>query len=47
MGFAKSAANRVVFMSDGALVEQDAPEAFFAAPKTQRARDFLAQVLSH
>ncbi len=47
MGFAKSAAHRVVFMSDGALVEQAAPVDFFAAPKTQRARDFLAQVLSH
>jgi glutamate transport system ATP-binding protein len=47
MGFARSAAHRVVFMSDGALVEQAAPDEFFASPKTQRARDFLAQVLSH
>jgi glutamate transport system ATP-binding protein len=47
MGFARSAAHRVIFMADGALVEQGEPHAFFDAPRTARARDFLAQVLSH
>jgi glutamate transport system ATP-binding protein len=47
MGFARSAAHRVIFMADGALVEQGEPHAFFDGPQTARARDFLAQVLSH
>jgi glutamate transport system ATP-binding protein len=47
MGFAKSAANRVIFMADGRLVEDDTPAEFFSAPKTERARDFLAKVLTH
>ncbi|MFL6110365.1 MAG: amino acid ABC transporter ATP-binding protein, partial [Catenulispora sp.] len=45
--FARSAADRVVFMADGALVEEGAPEEFFTSPKTDRARDFLAKVLHH
>ncbi|NUP53785.1 MAG: amino acid ABC transporter ATP-binding protein [Catenulispora sp.] len=47
MGFARSAADRVVFMADGVLVEESAPEDFFTAPSSERARDFLAKVLHH
>ena len=47
MGFARSAADRIVFMADGALVEQSSPEEFFTAPKSTRAQDFLAKVLQH
>ncbi|MEU4687955.1 amino acid ABC transporter ATP-binding protein [Actinoplanes sp. NPDC023714] len=47
MGFARHAANRVVFMADGQLVEQAAPEEFFANPKSERARDFLSKILTH
>jgi glutamate transport system ATP-binding protein len=47
MGFARRAADRVVFMADGALVEQAPPEQFFSAPQSERAKDFLSKVLSH
>ncbi len=47
MGFARHAANRVIFMADGQLVEQAAPGEFFANPRSERARDFLSKVLSH
>jgi glutamate transport system ATP-binding protein len=47
MGFARTAADRVVFMAGGAVVEESAPEAFFGSPQTQRARDFLSTILSH
>jgi len=47
MGFARRAANRVVFMADGKLVEQAAPDEFFSAPKTERAQDFLSKILTH
>jgi glutamate transport system ATP-binding protein len=47
MGFARRAADRVVFMADGAIVEQAAPAEFFATPKSARAQDFLAKVLDH
>ena len=47
MGFARRAADRVVFMADGKLVEQATPEEFFTAPKTERAQDFLSKILSH
>ncbi|UVO14766.1 amino acid ABC transporter ATP-binding protein [Mycobacterium sp. SVM_VP21] len=47
MGFARRAADRVVFMADGAIVEESAPAEFFAAPKSMRAQDFLAKVLDH
>ena len=47
MGFARSAANRVIFMADGSLVEDSPPAEFFAAPKTERARDFLGKILTH
>ncbi len=45
MGFAKKVANKVVFMDGGSIVETNATEAFFAAPRTERARDFLCKVL--
>ena len=47
MGFARRAANRVVFMSDGQVVEQSDPESFFTAPRSDRARDFLGKILKH
>jgi glutamate transport system ATP-binding protein len=47
MGFARSAANRVVFMDYGQILEQAEPEQFFASPATERAKDFLSKVLSH
>ena len=47
MGFARSAARRVVFLDDGQIVEVAAPEKFFANPETDRARDFLSRILNH
>jgi glutamate transport system ATP-binding protein len=47
MGFARRAANRVVFMSDGQIVEEAAPEEFFTNPRSDRAKDFLGKILSH
>ena len=47
MGFARHAANRVVFMADGQLVESATPEEFFANPKSDRAKDFLSKILTH
>ncbi|WSA97013.1 amino acid ABC transporter ATP-binding protein [Streptomyces sp. NBC_01795] len=47
MGFARSAANRVVFMADGQIVEDRSPEAFFTAPESARAKDFLSKILKH
>jgi glutamate transport system ATP-binding protein len=47
MGFARSAANRVVFMSDGRIIEDRAPEEFFTNPNSERARDFLSKILTH
>ena len=47
MGFARSAADRVVFMDQGRIVEQATPEVFFASPATPRAQDFLSKILSH
>ncbi|MBC9726607.1 amino acid ABC transporter ATP-binding protein [Streptomyces sp. TRM68367] len=47
MGFARSAANRVVFMSDGRIVEDRIPEEFFTNPTSARARDFLSKILKH
>ena len=47
MGFARSAAHRVVFMDEGRIVESGAPETFFDHPTTERAQDFLAKILSH
>ena len=47
MGFARKAANRIVFMDSGEILEQNTPEEFFAHPQTQRARDFLDSILHH
>jgi glutamate transport system ATP-binding protein len=47
MGFARSAANRVVFMDDGRIVESGSPEEFFAHPRTDRAKEFLSKILAH
>ncbi|MEU7045674.1 amino acid ABC transporter ATP-binding protein [Streptomyces varsoviensis] len=47
MGFARSAANRVVFMADGSIVEDRSPEEFFTAPESDRAKDFLSKILKH
>ncbi|GGV36272.1 amino acid ABC transporter ATP-binding protein [Streptomyces longisporoflavus] len=47
MGFARSAANRVVFMADGRIVEDRAPEDFFGNPESDRAKDFLSKILKH
>ncbi|WP_207222879.1 amino acid ABC transporter ATP-binding protein [Herbihabitans rhizosphaerae] len=47
MGFARRAANRVVFMSDGEIVEDSTPDVFFTAPKSDRAKDFLGKILTH
>lgn len=47
MGFARRAADRVVFMSDGEIIEQATPDDFFDHPKTDRAKDFLGKILTH
>jgi general L-amino acid transport system ATP-binding protein len=47
MGFARSVADRMVFMDQGQIVEQAAPEAFFSQPQTRRARGFLDKILAH
>ncbi|MDP9466219.1 MAG: amino acid ABC transporter ATP-binding protein [Actinomycetota bacterium] len=47
MGFARRAADRVVFMDDGRIVEQAAPEQFFTNAESPRAQDFLSKILSH
>jgi len=47
MGFARRAANRVVFMADGQIVEDSTPKEFFANPRSDRAKDFLSKILTH
>jgi len=47
MGFARTAADRVIFMADGRIIEENTPEAFFSAPSTDRARDFLSKIIKH
>ncbi|KIU02224.1 MULTISPECIES: amino acid ABC transporter ATP-binding protein [Frigoribacterium] len=47
MGFARKAADRVVFMADGQIVEEATPEKFFTDPQSTRAQDFLAKILTH
>jgi len=47
MGFARTAANRVVFMADGRIVEEASPEEFFTNPQSDRAQDFLGKILKH
>ena len=47
MGFARKAADRVVFMADGQVLEDQSPEDFFTHPKTDRAKDFLSKLITH
>ena len=47
MGFAKEAADRMVFMDEGEIVETEAPKYFFKTPKTERCKNFLSQILRH
>lgn len=47
MGFARRAADRVIFMADGAIVEESTPDQFFTSPRSERARDFLSKILEH
>ena len=47
MGFARKAADRIVFMADGQILEENTPDEFFGHPKTERAKDFLSKILTH
>jgi len=47
MGFARQAADLVIFMDQGQIVEENTPGEFFNHPKTERAKDFLSKILSH
>jgi general L-amino acid transport system ATP-binding protein len=47
MGFAKAVADRVIFMDQGQIIEQNAPDEFFNHPKSDRTRDFLSKILGH
>jgi glutamate transport system ATP-binding protein len=47
MGFARTAADRVLFMSDGGIVEENTPEEFFTNPRSERAKEFLGKILRH
>jgi general L-amino acid transport system ATP-binding protein len=47
MGFAKAVADRVIFMDQGQVVEQNTPEEFFNNPQNERSRDFLSKILGH
>jgi glutamate transport system ATP-binding protein len=47
MGFARRVAHRVIFMDEGQVIEQNEPEAFFAAPKSDRTKQFLSKILTH
>jgi general L-amino acid transport system ATP-binding protein len=47
MGFAKAVADRVIFMDEGQIVEQNTPDAFFHHPQNERSRDFLSKILGH
>jgi glutamate transport system ATP-binding protein len=47
MGFARKAADRVIFMADGEIVEEASPETFFTNPQSPRAQDFLSKILAH
>ena len=47
MGFARTVANRVIFMDAGQIVEQNEPEEFFGNPQNERTKLFLSQILSH
>jgi polar amino acid transport system ATP-binding protein len=47
MGFAREVADRVIFMDDGYLIEENTPEEFFHNPQSDRTKDFLSKILSH
>ena len=47
MGFARSVADRVIFMDHGQIVEENTPDEFFNNPKNERTKDFLSKILSH
>ena len=47
MGFARTVANRVIFMDDGQIIEQNEPEEFFNNPQSDRTKLFLSQILQH
>lgn len=47
MGFARSAADRVIFMDEGLIVEENDPESFYNDAKSERARDFLSKIIQH
>lgn len=47
MGFARRVADRVIFMDDGEIIEENTPDEFFDHPKTERAKDFLSKILQH
>nr|WP_193852562.1 amino acid ABC transporter ATP-binding protein [Bifidobacterium callitrichidarum] len=47
MGFARKAADRIVFMADGRILEENTPDEFFEHPQTDRAKDFLSKILTH
>ena len=47
MGFAQAVANRVIFMDQGQIVEQNNPHDFFNNPQTDRSKDFLSKILGH
>jgi len=47
MGFAKKVANRVIFMDDGEIIEEEEPDEFFNNPKSDRTKEFLSQILAH
>ena len=47
MGFAREVANRILFMDDGRIVEENGPQAFFSQPRSERLKLFLSQILKH
>ncbi|HEY6364969.1 MAG TPA: amino acid ABC transporter ATP-binding protein [Candidatus Binatia bacterium] len=47
MGFARRVAHRLIFMDEGEIIEEGSPEAFFGAPQSPRAKQFLGKILSH
>jgi general L-amino acid transport system ATP-binding protein len=47
MGFAKAVADRVIFMDQGQIVEENTPNEFFNNPKSDRTKDFLSKILGH
>ena len=47
MGFARKVANRVIFMDEGEIIEENDPESFFSKPSNDRTKLFLSQILDH